>query len=100
MQLSVELQYLQLAPLLQNKSPSTLTLLNEVYLQFNFNPYFNFLVVVQQMNATHTPNRFVHSSILPSPRVTRSGAENKRTTSMKTLKTKNKVCDDSIIPNF
>jgi len=49
-----------------------------------------------RMNATaHTPNRFVHSSILPSPRVTRSGAENKRTatktSSMKILKTKNKV---------
>jgi len=49
-----------------------------------------------RMNATHTPTRFVHSSILPSPRLARSAAENKKTVtktsaSLKALKKNNKV---------
>lgn len=47
-----------------------------------------------KMNATHTPSRFIHSSILPSPRVTRSGAENKRmnkTNILKAVKKTNKA---------
>ena len=57
------------------------------------------------MNATHTPTRFVHSSILPSPRLARSAAENKKTvtktsTSLKALKKNNKVYNVNVSTKF